>query len=169
MLAIRVPRPQITDIMPNTASAPHAPAPRVDYDQDYHAWLLENARLLREGRLYEIDVEHIAEELQDMGNSERRAVESFLRLLMLHLLKWRHQPERRTPSWIHTIGNARYEVERRLADSPSLRPRLPEFAAQDYPNARRSAARETGVPVATFPQDCPFTIEQLLDEDYWPD
>lgn len=169
MLADRVPRPQTTDIMPNTASAPHAPAPRVDYDQDYHAWLLENARLLREGRLSEIDVEHIAEELQDMGNSERRAVESHLKNLMLHLLKWRYQPGLRGPSWGQSIDNARFEIERRLSESPSLRPRAPELAAYAYPNARRNAMRETGLRLETFPHDCPFTIEQLLDEDYWPD
>jgi hypothetical protein len=155
--------------MPDPAVLPEQAEPHADYDQDYYAWLLDNARLLREGRLAEADVAHIAEELQDIGNSERRAVESFLRLLMLHLLKWRHQPALRSSSWAQSIGNARFELEKRLADSPSLRPRLPEFAARNYAGARKGSARETGLPLDTFPADCPFTIEQMLDDDYWPD
>jgi hypothetical protein len=155
--------------MPDPALLTDAVRSHADYDQDYHAWLIDNARLLREGRLSEIDVAHIAEELQDMGNSERRAIESFLRLLMLHLLKWRHQPGLRGSSWAQSVDNARYEIKRRLTESPSLRPRVPELAEHAYANARRNAMRETGLPLDTFPADCPFTIEQLLDDDYWPD
>ncbi len=140
----------------------------VDYEQDFYAWLTVNATLLRQGRLAEIDAAHIAEELEDMSKSERRAVESYLRVLVLHLLKWQHQPSLRGPSWQQSIDNARDEIVLRLQDSPSLRPRLGEMIAARYANARKNAMRETGLPLGTFPETCPFTIDQLLDADYLP-
>ena len=144
-----------------------APSP-TDYDQDLYAWLTSNAELLRQGRLTEIDAEHIAEELEDMSKSERRAIERYLRVLILHLLKWQYQPSLRSPSWQQSIDNARDEIERRLQDSPSLRPRLGELIAARYGNVRRNAMRETGLPIPTFPESCPFSIVQLLDEEFWP-
>jgi hypothetical protein len=143
--------------------------PGSDYDRDFYAWLMTNAELLRQGRLSEIDAEHIAEELEDMGKSERRALESWLRVLILHLLKWQHQPTLRGPSWQQSMDNARDENERRHVDSSSLRPRLGELVAARYPNARKNAMRETGLPLATFPETCPFTLDQLLDEGWWPE
>ncbi len=143
-------------------------APPAEYEQDLYAWLTGNAQLLRQGRLSEIDAEHIAEELEDMGKSERRAIESYLRVLILHLLKWQYQPSLRGPSWQQSVDNARDEIERRLQDSPSLRPRLSELIAVRYGNVRKNAMRETGLPLQTFPETCPFSIAQLLDEEFWP-
>jgi len=144
-------------------------APPAEYEQDLYAWLTGNAQLLRQGRLSEIDAEHIAEELEDMGKSERRAIESYLRVLILHLLKWHYQPSLRGPSWQQSIDNARDEIERRLQDSPSLRPRLSELIAARYGNVRKNAMRETGLPLQTFSETCPFSIAQLLDEEFWPE
>jgi hypothetical protein len=141
----------------------------VHYDEDYYAWLEANAALLRAGRLSEVDVQHIAEELEDMGKGERRAIEGYLKVLILHLLKWRFQPMRRSVSWQQSIDNARDEIQRRLDDSPSLHPRLEELVAARYPVVRRNAMRETGLPIATFPDPCPFSAEELLDEAFWPD
>ncbi len=143
-------------------------APPAEYEQDLYAWLTGNAQLLRQGRLSEIDVEHIAEELEDMGKSERRAIESYLGVLILHLLKWHYQPSLRGPRWQQSIDNARDEIDRRLQDSPSLRPRLSELIAARYGNVRKNAMRETGLPLQTFPETCPFSIAQLLDEEFWP-
>lgn len=142
---------------------------QADYDVDYHAWLTSNAALLRAGRLADIDAMQIAEELDDMGKSERRAIESWLKVLILHLLKWRLQPMRRGVSWQQSIDNARDEIVQRLQDSPSLKPRLDEMIAARYSAVRRMAMRETGLPLDTFPESCPFAVEDLLDEDYWPD
>ena len=139
------------------------------YGQDYYAWLMESAELLREGQLTQIDATHLAEELEDMGKSERRAIESYLKVLIVHLLKWRHQPERRGASWELSIANARDAIRRRLSESPSLRVQLPDLVQVRYANARRHAALETGLPINLFPADCPFSIEQLLDEDFWAD
>ena len=143
-------------------------APPAEYEQDLYAWLTGNAQLLRQGRLSEIDAEHIAEELEDMGKSERRAIESYLGVLILHLLKWHYQPLLRGPSWQQSIDNARDAIDRRLQDSPSLRPRLSELIAARYGNVRKNAMRETGLPLQTFPETCPFSIAQLLDEEFWP-
>jgi hypothetical protein len=139
----------------------------VDYDQDYYQWLMENAQFVREGNFDAVDLIHLAEELEDMGRSERRAIESLLKILIVHLLKWRYQPERRGASWELTITNARDAIQRRLADSPSLRAKLPELAAARYGNARRHAALETNLPILTFPETCPFSIDQMLDDDFW--
>ena len=141
----------------------------VDYDVDYYAWLTANAALLRTGRLSDIDAAQIAEELDDMGKSERRVIESWLKVLILHLLKWRLQPMRRGASWQQSIDNARDEIDRRLQDSPSLRPRLDEMIAARYPAVRRMAMRETGLPLGTFPEICPFPTDDLLDQEFWPD
>lgn len=140
-----------------------------DYDVDYHAWLTSNAALLRAGRLSDIDAVQIAEELDDMGKSERRAIESWLKVLILHLLKWRLQPMRRGVSWQQSIDNARDEIARRLDDSPSLKSRLDEMIAARYPAIRRMTMRETGLPLDTLPESCPFAVDDLLDADFWPD
>jgi hypothetical protein len=140
-----------------------------DYEQDLVAWAEANACLLRAGRLSEVDAEHIAEELEDVGKSERRALGSHLRNLMLHLLKWQFQPGLRGPSWRRSLQNSRQEIQVVLTASPSLRSRVQDLVADEYPRALRLAVTETGLPERAFPTDCPYAIEQLLDEDWLPD
>ena len=134
---------------------------------DRYAWTLESANRLRSGRLAGLDLERIAEELEEMGRSEKHALSSHLKVLMLHLLKWRHQPSFRGVSWQLSITNARDEIQELLEDSPSLRRQLPDLMMRRYPVARQHAVLETGLPEATFPTQCPFTVEQLLDAEYW--
>ena len=138
-------------------------------EHDYHAWLLEQAARLRARQFGQIDYEVLAEELEDMGRSERRAVESHLKNLLIYLLKWAKQRERRSGSWRDSIDNARDALADLLQDSPSLRPQLPEFVKRQYPRARRSAANQTGLAVATFPGTCPFRLEEILDADFFPE
>lgn len=133
------------------------------YEQDLFAWALANADLLRAGRITEIDAAHIAEELEDMGKGERRALGSHLRVLIQHLLEWQYQPERRGTSWQLSILNARGEIEEILHDSPSLARQLPELIARGYSAAREAAALETHLALSVLPELCPFTAEQLLD------
>ena len=149
--------------MPTTIAKPTC------YEQDYYAWLTESAELIREGRMDAIDTAQLVEELEDMGRSERRAVESYLKVLIVHLLKWRRQPERRGTSWELSIANARDAIARRLQESPSLRSKLPDMIVARYPNARQHTALETGLSVDDLPETCPFTPEQLLDAGYWGD
>lgn len=140
-----------------------------DYDGDFYAWTLKISGLLREGRIGEADLEQVAEEIEDMGRSNRRALSSYLKVLMLHLLKWRYQPTHRGISWKLSIANARDEIADLLKDSPSLRATMEQLVADRYAAARKRASMETGLPISNFPDRCPFSLEQLLEEDYWPD
>jgi hypothetical protein len=145
------------------------PSVAADYGQDFYAWLVYNAQLLREGRLSAVDAAHVAEELEDMGKSQKRALGSHLRVLLIHLLKWRFQPQLRGPSWRVSIRNARDRIEAIVADSPSLG-RLPqELFAQEYAKARKYAADETGLDLSSFPDAPPFSLDQALEEDFLPD
>jgi Domain of unknown function DUF29 len=151
------------DSMSNPARKPSL------YNHDYYAWLVDQARLLRGGGFDKLDCEHLAEELEDMGRSERRALESHLKNLLLHLLKWSAQPRRRSRSWCDSIGNARDAMADLLQDSPSLTPDLPEMVHRQYSRARRSAAIQTGIAERAFPDACPFSLEEILDQTFFPD
>ena len=135
------------------------------YDRDFYAWANEQAGLLREGRLSGADVAHIAEEIESLGRNEKRELRSRLSVLLLHLLKWRHQPARRSRSWELSIANARDELAEHLADSPSLRATLPEAVASAYRRARLHAEQQTGLPAKTFPAECPWTFDQAMAEE----
>jgi hypothetical protein len=139
------------------------------YQTDYALWLFENAALLRAGHLDELDGENIAEELEEMGRSEARAVGNHIEVLMLHLLKWQFQPHQRSGSWRGSILQARYAIADLLDDSPSLRTRLEDMVTQRYPRAVKKAAAETGLSEQTFPGALPYAIDDLLSDDYWPD
>jgi hypothetical protein len=140
------------------------------YDADFHAWALRNAELLREGRLDELDTEHIAEELESMGASERRELLNRLQVLLLHLLKHQYQPERRSKSWRLTINHQRTAIERLLEQSPSLRRLLdPESFGKVYRKAVQDAVIETDLDAHLFPDDCPYTLDQVLDADWLPE
>ena len=141
---------------------------KIAYEKDFYAWLMHNAELLRQGRSSEIDVEHIAEELESMGKSERRELISRLSVLMSHFLKWLFQPELRSNSWKYTIEEQRRAVTDLLEDSPSLRYELKDRLAKAYTTALLQAARETEMDKARFPEQCPFSLDQILDEDFWP-
>ncbi|UHD15745.1 DUF29 domain-containing protein [Thiocapsa bogorovii] len=138
------------------------------YDQDLYDWSMQTARLLREGRYAEIDALHLAEEVESMGKSERRALEHRLVVLLVHLLKWEHQPEQRSKSWQRTLIEQRKQVAKLLDDSPSLKPRLLDLLVDAYDSAVRWAADETGMDESDFPQDCPYGGEQVLDPSFFP-
>jgi hypothetical protein len=153
--------------IPQKASPPALPSCR-GYEEDLVAWALDNAALLRAGRLSEIDALSLAEELEDLGKSERRALGSHLRVLVTHLLKWQCQPERRGASWRLSIRNSRAEIRTILADSPSLVREVEPLLAGTYELARDNASGETGLPEVAFPQVCPYAAEQCLSDDFWP-
>jgi len=138
------------------------------YDQDFHAWLTHNAHLAREGRPDQLDLKHLAEELEAMSKSELRALESRLAVLLAHLLKWEYQPSHRTKSWERTLIEQRKRIARLLRDSPSLKPKLDESLPDAYESATRWAADETGMDESDFPATCPYRIEQILDKRFLP-
>lgn len=141
------------------------------YTEDFYTWCLTTADLIRAGKWCDIDADAVAEEIEDMARSHKRELESRVHQLVMHLLKWCYQPEERPihgRSWQSSINNQRVELSLLLRDNPSLRPQLPEVLAERYPQARKHASEETGKLLGTFPQDCPWPIEQILDDDFWP-
>ncbi|WP_428395536.1 DUF29 domain-containing protein [Lichenicoccus sp.] len=138
------------------------------YESDFYAWANEQAGLLRAGRLSDADIAHIAEEIETMGRTEKRELISRLKVLMMHLLKWQSQPIGRGNSWRLTIEEQRREVSDHLADNPSLKARLTETIASAYGGAILAAARETNLARESFPAVCPWSFEQMMAEDFWP-
>ena len=138
------------------------------YHEDYYGWTKEQSELLKAGQFERVDLEHLLEELESMGASERRELGNRLAVLMAHLLKWRFQPERRGRSWQLTIKEQRNRIQRVLRQNPSLRPSLPETVADVFSDARLMAARETDQDETVFPTDCPWTCENLLNEAFFP-
>ncbi len=139
------------------------------YDRDFYEWTRCNAALLRAGRLQDADIGHIAEEIEDMGKSERRGLESHLEALLVHLLKWRFQPDRRSRSWTATIRAQRLRIAKLLREMPSLR-RLPAENLNDaYEQAVLDAIGETDLREEDFPASCPFGIDEILDPAFFPE
>jgi hypothetical protein len=140
------------------------------YETDFYLWTQQQADLLRQGQFNRVDLDaaNIAEEIESMGRREKHSIRSYLFNVIMHLLKWQYQPERRGTSWKLSIRNGRDQIAWQIKDSPSLRPQLEGLLAEVYPSARRNAADETGLPLTTFPDQCPFTVEQITG-DYWPD
>lgn len=136
------------------------------YDRDFYQWLTETAYLLAEGRLSELDITHLMDEIESMGKSQKRAIESYLSVLLLHLLQWRYQPDRRSGSWKSSIRNSRRAIQKRIQESPSLTS-YPEIVFLEcYALARENAADETELPLNIFPETPPFTIEQALNQEF---
>ncbi len=140
------------------------------YETDFYQWTQQQAALMRQGEFnrVDLDIENIAEEIESMERRDRYALRSYLHNILMHLLKWQHQPERRGPSWQLSIKNGRHQVDILVEDSPSLQGKIPDLIAKEYTQARENAALETGLPIAAFPELCPFTVEQITG-DYWPD
>ncbi len=141
---------------------------RTDYDTDFYAWALAQAEGLRAGRLADIDIEHIAEELETLGRAEKRELESRLIVLLVHLLKWVHQSERRGRSWRLTIQEQRQRVQHVLRDNPSLKAVQDEVLVDAYGIAVLRAAKQTGKDTVDFPPVCPWTLDRVLDDGFWP-
>lgn len=138
------------------------------YDRDFHAWTQRTAELLRAGRFEEADIEHVAEEIEDMGRREVRELNSRVQILLAHLLKWQTQSDQRSPSWRSTITVQRLELEALLTQSPSLRPKLEGGLVDNYARAVKRAAAETGLAADRFPAASPYRVDQILDEDFLP-
>ena len=138
------------------------------YEADFNLWIEETAKTLKAGDFGALDLENLIEEIESMGSNNKREIKSRLIVLLMHLLKYKYQPEKQTRSWIATINTQRNEIDLVLEDSPSLKGFLQAQIFECYKKARKSAAKETELPIATFPAECPFTEEQILDYDYLP-
>lgn len=140
------------------------------YDSDFYAWAKEQAQLLRAGNLNttEIDIANIAEELEGLSRSEKRQLINRLAILLLHLLKWQHQSQRRSHSWQYTIEEQRLRVSEHIADNPSLKHQLVDAINRAYKLAVVKACRQTHLPKPTFAKNCPYRWEQIIDNDFYP-
>ncbi len=139
------------------------------YEQDYYLWLEKTVQLLKNGQLSALDIENLIEEIQDMGISQKNALESNLIVLVMHLLKWKYQPQKQTGSWRRSIREHRRRILKAFRNSPSLKRYFEEIFDEAYQEARLQASDETGLSLETFPLDCPFTKEEILNTDYLPE
>jgi hypothetical protein len=139
------------------------------YLTDFNLWLDRTVQLLRENRWQEIDVTHLIEEIEDLGKSERRGIVSQLTRLLLHLLKWQYQPQRRSDSCLDSITDARTQIALVIEDSPSLKNYPAQQLEKSYQRARHQAAKQTNIEFSVFPNTCPYSLELVLAEDWLPE
>jgi hypothetical protein len=139
------------------------------YDRDFYAWANEQAGLLRAGRLSDLDIENLAEEIESMGRSEKKELVSRLHVLIMHLLKWQFQPAGRCTSWRLTVVEQRRGLAKHLAANPSLKAVLAEAIEAAHDEAVVGAARETMIELELFPAVCPWMFDQIADSGFWPD
>jgi hypothetical protein len=138
------------------------------YETDALIWTETQVALLRARKFDQLDLENIIAELEYQVQKDKRSVASHLRGLIMHLLKYQFQPQRRTQSWTSTIIEHRHKILDALEDMPSFRPQIDEYVARNYPKALKAAILETRLPPATFPQENPYTTDQILDMDFFP-
>jgi len=143
--------------------------PAAAYEADFHAWTREQAEQLRALRPDNIDWANLAEEIEDLGKSQRQKIESNMAIILLHLLKLAYQPAAAKAGWRSSVIEHRRRIARSLRDSPSLRRYPATVLPEEYAGARAMAADEMGLPEHAFPKTCPFTIEQVLDPAFWPE
>lgn len=155
----------MTTELPITESKPHSSL----YEEDYHLWLMNTIHQLKQGKLAEVDMVNLIEELEAMVRSEKKAITSNLRILLMHLLKYKYQSEKRTNSWLFTIREHRKRLRDDFKNSPSLKRYFLDVFEECYQDARELAADETGLTIDTFPVESPFSQEETLNPDYLPE
>jgi hypothetical protein len=138
------------------------------YERDFHRWAMEQAAALKDHRPKELDWENLGEEIAALARSERRELRKRLGVLLLHLLKWLHQPNRLGMSWRFVIDEQRERVAELLQDSPSLNSVLDEMFKRAWRDARHGAMCKTGLPGKMFSQNCPWSVAQALDPKFFP-
>ena len=132
------------------------------HEDDLYTWVQEQVALLRAGKLSDIDAANVAEELSDVGKSEYHRLQSAIAVLTQHLLKWEHQPSRRSRSWALTVRTQRRHVEHVLADNPGLKSRIDEAMSKGYQDGRDAAVGETDLDENIFPAACPYPFDAMM-------
>jgi len=139
------------------------------YETDFYGWIQYQAETLRARNFANLDLDNLIEEIESMGRSEQRELESRLEVLLMHLLKWVFQPGRRGTSWEASIEEQRKRVVDHLRENPSLKSKLPDIYRKVYDYAVLGASKETGLSKSIFPAQCPWTFEQVTDDTFWPE
>lgn len=138
------------------------------YEEDFYGWAINTAQLLRNRRMSELDFENIIEEIEALGRSEKHQLINRLALIIAHLLKWQYQPTLRSHSWVYTIREQRTQAKIHLADNPSLKNKLEEVLINAYEIAISKAAKDTSLDKNDFPVECPYTLDECLNNDFYP-
>lgn len=136
------------------------------YEQDFSLWIQQTVQHLKESHFHQIDMQNLIEEVESMGKREKRELKIRLIILLMHLLKWQYQPEKRSESWRSTITEQRIYIEGLLEDSPSLKVLTLEVFEACYQKARLKASEETGIKLNFFPKESPFTLEETLTSSF---
>jgi Domain of unknown function DUF29 len=139
------------------------------YDKDTYTWAMQQADALRRRSANEVDWDNVAEEVESLGKSQISELRSRYAVLLLHLLKWLFQPEKRSRSWETTIRVQRRAIAEHLDENPGLKSRRDEILGRAYFEARLSASGETDLALETFPETNPFTLADAMDENFWPE
>lgn len=158
------------------ATKPNKPSPGTpaeaapSYAHDFYSWTLAQAAALRAGSLRDLDLANLAEEIEDLGRQEFSQLAGAYRVILIHMLKWDHQPERRSRSWVTSIKTQQLDAAFVLQDNPGLKSRLGDAIERAYLGARVRAAGETGLPERTFPTACPYTLDEIMNRPFdWPE
>ncbi len=138
------------------------------YEQDFNAWINAQIHLLKQGKVNEIDILHLIDELADMGKSHLNELENRFVVLIAHLLKWQFQTDKQSSSWRGSISEQRIQIGRLLRKNPSLKTKMQAAINDAYPDALELAIEETQLNKKVFPENCPYTTEQLLDKQFYP-
>lgn len=138
------------------------------YETDFYAWTQEQAKFLRDGVWNSLDIPNLVEEIESLGRQDRRELKNRIRVLLGHLLKWEYQPDKRSRSWLNTIHEQRYQIQELIKESPSLKPYLLDAVSNVYEYALSLAIRETSLDEKRFPQECPYSLEQVLEKEFFP-
>jgi len=138
-----------------------------NYETDFYSWTQQQAQLLRNQQIDQLDWNNLAEEIEDMGRAEKRELGSRLEILIMHLLKWQFQPNLRSRSWKLTIKEQRLRLEKLLTENPSLKSSIDDVNNNTYPLALISAEKETGL--SSFPTTCPYNLTEILSTEFFPE
>jgi hypothetical protein len=138
------------------------------YDTDFVQWLDRTARLLKERRFDELELDKLIEEIETLNRHEKEELENSLEVLLTHLLKWHYQPGHRSRIWQSTIQEQRQGIAKLLKDSPSLKNYVQYKVKACYVRARQRADAETIIFLQNFPEQCPYGITEILNPDFFP-
>lgn len=141
----------------------------ISYDKDFYSWTQEQAALLKQGQFADLDIENLIEEVETMGRSEKRELESRLTVLLLHLLKWKYQDVRQCRSWELSIIEQRLKFDETLEENPGLKSKLNEILKKAYRYAVIEASKETQISIKIFPELCPWDLDKITDNEFYPD
>jgi hypothetical protein len=139
------------------------------YESDFFTWTQEQARLLRERRFDDLDLENLVDEVASVGSSEKHEIRRRLKVLLTHLLKWKFQSGLRGTSWRRTIREQRESIAEIVETSPSLASYPSRVIRGPYAGATVAASEETGLAIGIFPEECPFSVNEILDPEFFPE